>query len=377
MVCPVPSKRALRVSYPIRSVDRFADERLRAGKEVIRLNVGDPAKYDFKVPPHIIHAAKEALKSKNFYSPSPGIDVAREAVSKYYKVPEKRVFITIGVSEGIDTAMNALLDHGDKVLLPKPCYPLYTALCQKMGARAVFYDHVAEQDWKPVFSDVKAKAIVVISPNNPTGAVYSKKVLKEMVDVAAKGRMTIIADEIYDGLVFDDEHTPLAKVVKNEVPLISLNGMSKNFFAPGWRIGWMVLKNCDDSSFLKAVWNLLEADLCAPTPMQFAVGAALKGSKKHLRVAVKKLRCRRDLVWKRLNDIGLECSKPKGAFYAFPKIQTMNDEKFVHDLCKKTGVLCVHGSGFGKKGFMRVVFLPKEEVLHDAMDRIEGFLRQR
>lgn len=375
MVCPVPSKRALGVSYPIRAVDFFAEERLNAGKDVIRLNVGDPAKYDFKVPLHVVNAAREALKSKNFYAPSAGIDEAREAVSGYYKVPVKRVFMTIGVSEGIDTAMNALLDRGDSVFLPKPCYPLYTALCQKMEARAVFYDHDAENNWAPVLPQVKAKAIVVISPNNPTGAVYSKKMLKEMVDVAAKGKMTIIADEIYDGLVFEGSHTSLAKVVKDEVPLISLNGMSKNFFAPGWRIGWMVLKNCESSIFLKAMRNLLEADLCAPTPMQFAVKSALEGSRKHVRVAVKKLRQRRDVVWKRLNGMGLECNKPMGAFYAFSQIPTQDDESFVHDLCRKTGVLCVHGSGFGKRGFMRVVFLPKEEVLHEAMDRIERFLK--
>lgn len=369
-----PSRRAARVRYAIRFVERFAQSRKAQGKDVIHLNVGDPAKYDFPVPAHIRSVATAALKNRNYYAPSAGIDEAREAVAQAYGVTKEQTFITSGVSEGIDILMNVLLNPKDVVLLPKPTYPLYTAACEASGLRHAFYPTNPET-WEPELSPSRAKALVVINPNNPTGAVYGNKKLKEIVDFAIKHKLVLIADEIYDEIVFED-YTNLRKIVKDEAPLVTLNGLSKNFLAPGWRIGWMTLHNIDVNAITDAIQNLCEVRLCAPTPMQFAIKTALTGTRQHVAEMVRKLKKRRNLVYQRLNEIGLTCVKPRGAFYAFPKIPAKNDLKFVQQLCEKTGVLCVHGSGFGMPGYMRIVFLPQEPVLNEAMDRIETFVKR-
>ncbi len=371
----IPSKRAAGVEYAIRYVERFADARKKKGKDVIHLNIGDPARYDFPVPEHVLRAVAAALKDRNYYAPSAGIDEAREAVAKAYGTTRDNSFITSGVTEAIQITLNVLLNSNDVVLLPKPIYPLYTAQCQALGLKYDYYE--TDSKWQPVIGSVpkNAKALVVINPNNPTGAVYGKKVLKEIVDVAAKNNLVLIADEIYDEIVYDD-FTPLRKVAKTEVPLITLNGLSKNCLAPGWRIGWMALHNIDSPQFREAIQNVCETRLCSPTPMQYAVKPALTGSKKHIARMVSKLEKRRNLVHKRLNERGLSCTKPEGAFYIFPKIPATDDFSFVRELCAKTGVLCVHGSGFGAPGHMRVVFLPQEKVLEQAMNRIERFVKE-
>ncbi|MBI4148135.1 aminotransferase class I/II-fold pyridoxal phosphate-dependent enzyme [Candidatus Woesearchaeota archaeon] len=371
----IPSRRAAGVTYAIRYVERFAQARRAAGKDILNLNIGDPAKYDFDVPAHLKTAVKKALNDKNYYSPSAGLDEARDAVAKHHGVSMQDVFITGGVTEAIQIILNVLLNPQDAVMLPKPTYPLYTAQCMALGLKYVYYP--TDDQWQPTVHTVpaNAKALVVINPNNPTGAVYSKKILKNIVNIAATNKFVLIADEIYDHMVFE-EHTPLAKIVKDEVPLVTLNGLSKNFLAPGWRIGWMALKNMETGLLTDAIQNLLESKLCAPTPFQFAIKPALTGSQKHIPQMVRKLKKRRDYVYKRLNEIpGMSCTKPGGAFYAFPKIPAEDDYNFVRRLCEETGVLCVHGSGFGKPGHMRVVFLPQEKVLEEAMERIEGFVR--
>ena len=377
----LPSERTAKAVYAIRHVEKYAQERRARGLDVLKLNIGDPVKYDFQTPAHLRKVVQDAVETKNYYAPSAGEDEAREAIAKEYGVLSKQVFLGTGVSAVLDDALNVLLNPQDIVLIPKPYYPLYPVICQKLGLQFALYETRAEEDWAPVLSDPPkgAKAILVNNPNNPTGVVYSKKVLREIVEYAATHKLVILADEIYDEIVFDEPCTRFNDIIKDEVPLITFNGLSKNFLAPGWRLGWMGLKNIDAKGpFVEAVQNILESGLSAPTAPQWAVKPALTGSKEHIKSMVKKLRERRDLVYKRLNEIpGFSCTKPQGAFYAFPKLPVKNDVHFVQELCKETGVLCVHGSGFGMQGYMRMVFLAQKEVLTDALDRIEQFTRKQ
>ncbi len=375
----LPSERTAKAVYAIRHVEKYVQERRARGLDVLKLNIGDPIKYDFQTPVHLRKVVQDALKTKNYYAPSAGEDEAREAIAAEYSVLPKQVFLGTGVSAVLDDALNVLLNPQDILLIPRPYYPLYPVICQKLGLQFSVYDTVAEEGWTPVLSDppAGAKAILVNNPNNPTGAVYSKKVLRSIVEYAATHKLVILADEIYDEIVFDEPCTRFHDVVKDEVPLITFNGLSKNFLAPGWRLGWMVLKNIDvKGPFAEAIQNVLESGLSAPTAPQFAVKPALTGSKDHIHDMIKKLRERRDFVHKRLNEIsGFSCTKPEGAFYAFPKLPTKDDVGFVRDLCKETGVLCVHGSGFGMPGHMRLVFLAQKPILTEALDRIEAFTK--
>ncbi len=388
------SERAAKVRYAVRNIARKAKELEKQGKKMLYLNIGDPGKYDFAVPQHVVDACVNAMNNmKNYYGFSSGVDEAREAIARYAgrrglkSVSAENVTVTTGVSEAVDVVMNALLNIGENVLCPAPNYPLYEAVANKIGAKVNFYYLNEEDGWQPDAEDMRSKvddktrAILLINPNNPTGAVYSKKILKEVVGLAAERKLPIISDEIYDQLLFDGEEHVATGSLTDEVPVITFGGLSKNYFATGWRVGWIVLSNLDaKGSFSSVINNLVDARLSSPTPAQFAVKAALEGSKEHLVVGIKKMQERRNITFKKLNEIsGLSCVKPKGAFYAFPKVESekyKDDEQFVLDLLNKEGVVVVHGSGFGQKEgekHFRIVFLPQADMLNEAYDRIERF----
>jgi aspartate/methionine/tyrosine aminotransferase len=318
---------------------------------------------------------------QNGYGPSAGILPAREAVANDFTargVPmtPDRVVLTSGTSEGIEIALNALVDPGDEVLVPMPTYPLYTAVTAKIAAKAVYYrtdpNHGCLPDVDEVRSLVspKTRALVVIDPNNPTGAVYPDAIHRELIDMASRHGFVLLADEVYGELAYDGPTPPMARL-DLDAPVISFGSLSKAYLAPGWRAGWMAVGASPRlTDVLAAVMKLADGRLCATVPMQYAITAALRGDRSHQVSFRQALRERAALTVSRLNAIpGMSCVAPTGAFYAMPKIDLppgRTDEDYVLALLRETGVLCVYGSGFGTKpedGFFRVVFLASPEEL--------------
>ncbi len=390
------SSRVRDVEYAIRDIIVYARELERKGKDIIYLNIGDPVLYDFKTPKHIKEALTNAvLNDKNNYAPSEGVKELREAIAeqerkKGLSANPEDVLVTNGVSEGVDMVMASILEPGDEILVPGPCYPPYSSYAKLYGGKPVEYSSIEEDGWMPDIDDLKAKindktvAITIINPNNPTGAVYNGKILKELVQVAAENDLYLICDEIYDRVVFDQEFVSIAKYAQ-DAPLIMLNGFSKVYLMTGLRLGYICMNsNCTMIDDLREnIPKLARVRIASNTPVQIAAVEALRGPQDHIRDMVSKLRIRRDHLMKRLGAIeGLSCTEPKGAFYVFPKIDLdgdrwKSDADFVIDLLRSTGVLTVHGSGFGKQygsGHLRIVYLPPVEVLEDAMDRLEKFI---
>jgi tyrosine/nicotianamine family aminotransferase len=394
------SKRASGVEYAIRDVVVVADQLRKAGKKILSLNIGDPVKYDFETPPHIRKALEKAIEGgSNYYSPSEGLPDLREAIAQKERtvnraqIDSAEVVVTTGISEGIMFLMGAVLDPGDEVLVPGPCYPPYITYAKFFDAKPVTYRTVEDRGWAPDLSDLESKItsrtrlIVVINPNNPCGAVYSRNELERIVEVAASHKLPIAADEIYDRILYDGSHCSLASIAK-DVPLIGLNGFSKAYLMTGWRLGYVFIQ--DPEGELTEIWDgiqrLARVRLCAATPAQIAGIEALRGPQDHIREMVTKLRKRRDFVSKRANAIsGITAARPAGAFYAFPRVQAVgerwaSDKEFVTELLTETGVLVVHGSGFDEKygqGHFRVVFLPDESILGEAFDKIEDFMKRK
>jgi alanine-synthesizing transaminase len=389
------AENASKVLYAVREIARYAKQREKEGKSLISLSVGDPLKCDFSVPKHMVDAYRDALSAgKNSYAFSSGIDEAREAVAKQAlskgikNISADNVLITNGVTEGITLAMQALLNPGENILLPSPSYALYESMAVKLGAEVHYYELDEENDWRPNVGDMKLKiddktrAIILINPNNPTGAVFGKEVLKQIVSLAAEKKLPIIADEVYDQLVFDGENVSIASLT-DEVPVLTFNSLSKNYLATGWRTGWMIQSNIDPkSNFAVSLNNLADARLCIGTPQQFAIKAALEGPQEHIKEIVAKMKERAKITVERLNAIdGISCVAPKGTFYAFAKLESDvygDDKQFVLDLIDKAGVVVVHGSGLGEKPgtkHFRVAYLPQPDVLHEAYDRIENFMK--
>ncbi len=390
------SRRVRDVEYAIRDIIVYARELERKGKDIIYLNIGDPVLYDFKTPKHIKEALTNAvLNDKNNYAPSEGVKELREAIAeqerkKGLSANPEDVLVTNGVSEGVNMVMASILEPGDEILVPGPCYPPYSSYAKLYGGKPVEYSSVEEDGWMPDIDDLKAKindktiAITVINPNNPTGAVYNGKILQELVQVAAENDLYLICDEIYDKIVFDQEFVSIAKYAQ-DAPLIMLNGFSKVYLMTGLRLGYICMNsNCTMIDDLREnIPKLARVRIASNTPVQIAAVEALRGPQDHIRDMVSKLRIRRDHLMKRLGAIdGLSCTEPKGAFYVFPKIDLdgsrwKGDADFVIDLLRSTGVLTVHGSGFGTQygsGHLRIVYLPPVEVLEEAMDRLEKFM---
>lgn len=388
------------IEYAIRDVIAFAKQLEKKGKEIIYLNIGDPVKYDFDTPPHIKKALMDAVeKGENWYGPSEGLLELREAICEKEKkangldiVPEN-VLVTNGVSEGIQAIMAAIVDEGDEVLVPGPTYPPYISYVKFFGGKPVAYRTVEEEGWQPDIEDVRAKitkrtrAIVIVNPNNPCGALYDEKTVKEMVNLAGEHNLLVLSDEIYDRIVYEKRFVSTAKIAK-DVPVVGLNGFSKAYLMTGWRLGYLYFH--DQKGRLGELKECVEKEmrirLCANTPVQKAGVAALRGPQDHIKSMVEKLRERRDYSWKRLNQIeGISCSKPEGAFYVFPKIGEVgskwkDDYEFVLDLLNNTGVLTVHGAGFDITygfGHLRAVFLPPVETLEKAFNLMEQFMSKK
>ncbi len=391
----VAALRLEHVRYAIRDLTLLAEQVAREGKEILPLNIGDPLKFDFRTPAHLVEAVIRAMRDgKNGYAPSPGIEAAVEAVRAEAERKGIRniqsVFITQGVSEAVDVCLTALVNPGENVLTPRPEYPLYSAVLAKLGAQPNSYALDEECGWEPDLDHLASRiftgtrALVVINPNNPTGVVYSRRTLQAIVDLARQHSLIIFADEIYDKLVLDGEpHVSIAALAP-DVPVVTFNGLSKAYLAPGWRVGWAVVSG-DPAAvrpYVQGIHQLLRARLSANHPEQYAVRPALEGPQDHLGEVIRKLRTRRDLTveWCASNP-RLSCVPARGAFYAFPRLEIPErDEDFVKQLLIEKGVLVVHGSGFGQSpgtGHFRIVFLPDQPTLRRAYEAITAFMQDR
>lgn len=392
-----PASRVEHVRYAIRGVVAEARKLEALGREVLYCNIGDPLKFDFATPPHLVEAVARAMRDgHNGYAPSAGILPAREAVARAMGKASIRgvevddVVITTGASEAIDLALTALLDPGDNVLMPSPGYPLYNAVAAKIGAEVVAYQLDEANGWSLDVHDIRSKvtprtrAIVIGNPNNPTGAVYDRATLEGLLSIARDHGLVVLSDEIYDKLTFDRPHISTGSLA-DDVPIIVIGGLSKCFLACGWRIGWMGFCNAGRMKEYKAaVLRLADARLSSPLPAQHAIQPALDGLQEHIPPTLAKLRARRDLVVARINAIpGLSVVEPEGAFYAMPRVELPgvdDDEAFVIDLLRKTGVLFVHGSGFGQKAgtqHFRIVCLPPVDILSAALERLADYVHAR
>jgi len=388
------------VRYAIRDLACVADEVIAQGHKVLPLNIGDPNVFDFQTPPHMIEAVYKAMRDgKNGYAPSSGIKAALDAIRA--EAARKGigniqdVFITSGVSETVDICLAALLNPGDNLLTPCPDYPLYSAVLAKLDLKLNAYYLNEEDGWQPDLDDIRKKitprtrGIVLINPNNPTGSVCTRQMLEEIAELARRHNLVIFADEIYDKLILEsdpsgkDAHVAMAAVAP-DVPVITFGGLSKNYLAPGWRIGWGIASG--EASVIKAyvdgINKLLRARLCANHPEQYAIPAALDGPQDHLIEVKRKLRSRRDLTQKWCTDTArVSCVAPRGAFYAYPRIEIPeSDEVFVRELIRQKHVMVVHGSGFGQKPgtqHFRIVFLPDEQTLGKAYAGIASLIRER
>lgn len=390
------TKRAMDIDYAIREVTVPARELEKSGVKVVKLNIGDPNKWDFETPPHVRQALCKAVEAcDNGYTAEEGLPALREALAEKERrknrigIDAEDIYITNGVSESILDILAASIEPGEEVLVPGPSYPSYIEYIKYFGGVPVAYRTDESNDWQPDIDDIrkkvtkKTKALVVINPNNPTGALYSKKVLKEITDVVGEHEMFLMSDEIYDLMTFEGEHHSPATLAP-DIPVVLFNGFSKVDLLPGWRLGYAAFRDPKGvmSEIREGFVKQLRLRLCANHPCQLAVIEALKGPHDHMEVTRRKLRERGDFAWKRLNEIeGISTTRPKGAFYIFPKVLSKRwrtDKEFVLDVLYNTHVLFVHGSGFDPTygaGHFRCVFLPPVEILSDAFDRLEGFMK--
>jgi alanine-synthesizing transaminase len=397
------ARRLDNVRYAIRDLASVADEVGRQGHKVLSLNVGDPNIFDFETPPHLIEAVYRAMREgKNGYAPSPGIPQALEAIrgeaARKGITTVQDVFVTSGASEAVDVCLSALVNPGENILTPSPDYPLYSAVLSKLEIPVVAYDLNEDDAWQPDLIDVRHKinprtrAIVLINPNNPTGSICSRRMLEQLAELARRNNLVIFADEIYDKLILEDaesegagkEHPISIAAIAPDVPVVTFGGLSKNYLAPGWRIGWGIVSGDATAvrPYLEGIHRLLRARLCANHPEQYAIAAALNGPQDHLTQTRHKLRARRDLTVQWCNTTPrVSCVSPRGAFYAFPRVEIAEgDDVFVKELCRQKHVLVVHGSGFGQKSgtrHFRIVFLPDEATLTRAYQSIGDFIRER
>jgi alanine-synthesizing transaminase len=388
------SKKVAGVEYAIRDIVSAATKLEKQGKKIQYLNIGDPVLYGFQPPENVKNALINSIKNgENFYAPSEGLFELRQAIAqkennKGLSVSDEDVLVTNGISEGLDMVISSIVEEGDEVLLPGPYYPPYASYVRLHGGIPVEFA-VDLNNSTPDIDDIRSKitaktvAICLISPNNPTGVVFNEKALKDLVDVANENNLYIICDEIYDQIVFDEKFVGIGKVAGNS-PVILLNGFSKVHLMSGWRIGYIVFNNSTSLEPLREnLPKLARVRISTNLPVQHAALESLRGSQDYISKFVSELKTRRDLVVKRLNSMpGLSCSNPKGAFYAFPKIEQSkfsSDRDFVMNLLNSKGVLTVHGSGFGTKygsGHFRLVFLPDLNTLDSALDKIEEFVSQ-
>ncbi len=377
------------VSYEIRDIVAKARKVQSTGKKVHWFNIGDPNQFGFKPPEHVTNAIIEALHEPKYsgYCASEGDTELRQAIAKIEGITSDFVTIHSGLSEGIDFLFQALLNPGENILLPSPGYPLYNTKARVLGGTDNFYQ--TDENFMPIPEDIrkkmdkKTKAIVVINPNNPTGVNYPKSALQKIVDIAGENGVPIIADEIYDKSTLDDEHSVNMRTLAKDVPLISGNGISKNFVYPGSRVGYLAMHGKEMEPLRDAIVKLCNQRLSVNWEMQRGALAAYTRPMSHLPKLKEELRKRRDIVHKGLNSIeGVSCAKPAAAFYSFPKIETekfKTDKEFVYSLLEETGVLVVPGTAFSPvlpAKYFRLVFLAKPEELEEAMGKIGEFVKK-
>src|SRR5919106_3468941 len=386
------AQRVDRFTYAIRNIVTEAKKVEQTGTRVRYLNIGDPNQFGFLTPPHLIEAVTRAMRDgHNGYTASPGIVEAREAVAADFTnrgvaTSPDRVLITTGTSEGIELALTAIVDEGESVLVPSPTYPLYTAVLAKIGAEPAYYRTDPSNGWLPDLDHIRrqitpqTRALVVIDPNNPTGAIYPDDMRRELIALAEDHGLVILADEVYGDLAYDGPVPPMA-TLDLDAPIISYSSLSKAYLPPGWRAGWMAVGATPrlDGALL-AIKKLADGRLCSPGPMQYAVAAALTGDRSHQIAFRAALRERAELTTRRMNEIpGMRCVAPRGAFYAMPQFSLPpggSDQDFVLGLLRSKGVLVVYGSGFGAPptdGTFRIVFLASPDELNGIYDDIADF----
>lgn len=386
-----PAVRTENVTYAVRDIVVLANEVAKTGKEMLYLNIGDPNLFDWEPPKHLVEETYKAmLKNFNGYAPSSGIKPAIEAIEK--EADRKGIknvqdiFVTTGASEAIDICLTALVNEGENVLTPTHGYPLYTAIQSKLQMMENPYYLDEDNGWQPDVEDIiskinnKTRAIILINPNNPTGSVFSKETLQQIIDIAVEHNLVIFADEIYDKLLMDGKtHVSIASL-NSEVPIITFGGLSKNYMVPGFRIGWGIVSGNKNilKDYIEAINKLLRARLSANHPEQYGIAPSLLGDQSHLEIAMKKLTTRRDITINMLNSIdGISCVAPEGAFYAFPRLLNVkNDSLWCAELIKQKGVVVVPGTGFGQipgTSHFRLVFLPPENILEKAYKAISEF----
>lgn len=390
-----PAERVANVKYAIRDIVVLANKTKATGKKMIYLNIGDPNLFGFRPPQHMLDAVTDAMNmNMNGYSPSSGIEEAVEAIRRQADRSGIKdihdIFVSTGASEAIELCLTALLNPGDNILLPYPGYPLYTSVVGKLSAEINPYYLHEENNWNLDIAHIESrinertKGIVIINPNNPTGAIYPPETLKQLIDLAEKYNLVIFSDEIYDKLCFHGEsYTSLASLTQ-KVPVITFNGLSKSYIVPGFRIGWAIFSGPIDimKDYIDGVNKMVRARLCANHPMQYGIKPALELNQSHIQHTLNELEKRNKITVEMLNDIPeISCVSPRAAFYAFPSLHIPDDDlDFVTDLIKDTGVVTVHGSGFGQKPgtkHLRVVFLPEEKLLIEAYEKIRDFSRKR
>ncbi len=388
----VPAARTHKITYAVRDVVLLAQAAAAEGREMLYLNVGDPNLYGFAPPARVLQATIDAMqRNLNGYAPSSGIPAALEAINREAArkgiTDIRHTYVTSGASEAIELAIAALADPTDNILTPSPGYPLYTAVLDKFNIenRPYYLDEGA--GWIPNpdeiadLIDERTRAIVLINPNNPTGSVCPTDVLEALVELAIERNLVLFSDEIYDKLLFAGvSHTSTA-ALSAEAKIITFNGLSKSYVAPGFRMGWGIISGPADElgDYCEAIQKMERARLSANHPEQYAIAPALEGEGDELEQMMARLTAQRDVTFERLNAMkNVSCVKPQGAFYAFPKIDLgVTDDVFCRRVIKETGVVIVPGSGFGQAPgtqHFRVVFLPEVETLHAAYDRIEGIV---
>lgn len=387
------------VLYDVRGpVVEEATRMENTGTNVLKLNIGNPAPFGFRTPDEIIYDMRQQLTECEGYSTAKGSFSARKAIMQYAQLKQipnvsiEDVYTGNGVSELINLCMSALLDNGDEILIPSPDYPLWTACATLAGGKVVHYVCDEQSDWYPDLEDIKkkinsrTKAIVIINPNNPTGALYPREILQQIVEIARKHQLIIFSDEIYDRLVMDEEeHVSIASLAP-DLFCVTFSGLSKSHMIAGFRIGWMVLSGNKTiaKDYIEGINMLSNMRLCSNVPAQSIVQTALGGyqSVKDYIIPGGRIYEQREYIYKALTDIpGITAVKPKAAFYIFPKLDIkkfniMDDEKFALDLLREKHILIIHGGGFNWKqpDHFRVVYLPRVEVLEQASKKIADFL---
>ncbi len=392
-------KRLQVFEYAIREIATVAEKVAKSGKRVYHLNIGDPAKYDFKTPKNFSQALADAsFEGKNFYANSLGVPELRVELSNNLKqlynidVSADNILVTTGVSEAIFFLLAGLIENKNEILIPGPSYPLYINYAKFFDGVPVEYELDEENDWEPNTDDLRKKisnktqAILICSPNNPTGVMYSEKMIKGIIDIAGEYNLPVLSDEIYDQIVYDKPFTCPASLSK-DVPLIGLNGFSKAHLATGWRLGYMYYHDPENKleELKEGIAKLARARISASSIAQYAALEILRNPGTHTNEMVKKLKERRDYSYDRLRKIeGITCVKPNGAFYLFPKFnfkelgEWKDDKEFAIDLLEKTGVCGVYGSGFGEYGkeHVRFTFLANKEILETVYNLLEDFIKK-